>query len=89
MIDWENPCEWSKLKMVVDIDPETNIVELGDIIVSIETAKAQAKEYEHSIEREISYLALHGFLHLLGYDHMTDDEKRVMREKEESVLKIT
>ncbi|MEX1377344.1 MAG: rRNA maturation RNase YbeY [Eubacteriales bacterium] len=87
MINWNSPCEWSKLKMGVDIDPETKIVELGDIIISIETAKVQAIEYGHSIEREISYLALHGFLHLLGYDHMTDDEKSVMRKKEESVLK--
>ena len=86
MIDWQSPCEWSKLQMGTDIDPETGQVELGDILVSVETAKAQAEEYGHNIEREISYLALHGFLHLLGYDHMTDAEKSVMREKEESVL---
>ena len=59
---------------------------LGDIIISIERVKEQAKEYEHSFERELAYMLVHGFYHLRGYDHMEESEKRVMREKEENVL---
>lgn len=59
---------------------------LGDIIVSIEKVKEQAIEYGHSFERELSYLVTHGMLHLLGYDHMIDEEKTVMRAREEAIL---
>ena len=48
---------------------------LGDILISIETAKRQAEEYGHDFKREIGFLALHGFLHLLGYDHMTEEDE--------------
>ena len=56
---------------------------MGDIIISAETASRQAEEFGHGLEREIVYLAVHGLLHLLGYDHMTDEDKEVMRAKEE------
>jgi len=59
---------------------------LGDIIISIEQVKKQAVEYGHSFERELAYMLVHGFYHLMGYDHMVDEEKVVMREKEEFVL---
>lgn len=59
---------------------------LGDIIISIEQVKAQAKEYEHSFERELAYMVVHGFYHLMGYDHMEENEKQQMRKKEENVL---
>jgi probable rRNA maturation factor len=59
---------------------------LGDIVISLETAKRQAEEYGHSLEREVAYLATHGCLHLLGYDHLTEDEQKEMRLKEEEVL---
>jgi probable rRNA maturation factor len=59
---------------------------LGDIIISLETATRQAEEYGHSLERELSYLTVHGILHLLGYDHMTEDEKKEMRQEEEHIL---
>ena len=59
---------------------------LGDIIISIPKIKEQAEEYGHSYERELAYLTTHGMLHLLGYDHMIDEEKVVMREHEEKVL---
>ena len=59
---------------------------LGDIIISIDRVKEQAKEYEHSFERELAYMLVHGFYHLRGYDHMEEVEKKVMREKEENVL---
>ena len=59
---------------------------LGDIIISIPKIKEQAEEYGHSYERELAYLTTHGMLHLLGYDHLIDEEKVVMREHEEAVL---
>lgn len=59
---------------------------LGDIVISLPTAKRQALEYGHSFEREVAYLTAHGSLHLLGYDHMTDEDREVMREKEEAIL---
>jgi len=59
---------------------------LGDIIISLETATRQAEEYGHSLERELAYLTVHGILHLLGYDHMTEEEKKKMRQEEEYVL---
>lgn len=59
---------------------------LGDIIISLETAQRQAEEYGHTLEREIAYLMVHGLLHLLGYDHMDTEEKKVMRQKEEEIL---
>ena len=59
---------------------------LGDIIISIPKIKEQAEEYGHSYERELAYLTTHGMLHLLGYDHMIDEEKVIMREHEEKVL---
>ncbi len=59
---------------------------LGDIIISIEKVKEQAKEYEHSFERELSYMLVHGFYHLMGYDHIEEEDKKLMRPKEEKIL---
>ncbi len=70
-----------------DIDPETKLLMLGDIIICEDIAKEHAKEYNHSFERELCYLVVHGFLHLLGYDHMQEEDKIVMRALEEAVLK--
>lgn len=63
-----------------------NIDILGDIIISIEKVKEQANEYGHSFERELAYLITHGMLHLLGYDHMIEEEKAQMRKREEEIL---
>ncbi len=59
---------------------------LGDIYISIDKAKLQSKEYGHSLKRELCFLTVHGVLHLLGYDHIKEEDKKVMREIEESVL---
>jgi len=59
---------------------------LGDIIISAERAKAQSEEYGHSLEREIGFLFVHGFLHLIGYDHGDEASEAVMTEKQEAVL---
>lgn len=61
-------------------------VVLGDIIISVEKAKEQAEDYNHTLERELGFLAVHGFLHLLGYDHMTQDDEKVMFQKQEAIL---
>ena len=59
---------------------------LGDIYISIDRAREQAEEYGHSLLRELSFLAVHGFYHLLGYDHMTEEEEKIMFTKQEEVL---
>ena len=61
---------------------------LGDMIISIPRVEEQAIEYGHSFERELAYMVVHSFYHLLGYDHMEEDDKNVMRKKEEEVLSI-
>lgn len=68
------------------LDPETGMCPLGDMCISLELAKAQAKEFGHSTKREVGYLTIHSMLHLLGYDHMDEGEqKKQMREREEAI----
>ena len=59
---------------------------LGDIVISIKRVEEQAKEYGHSFERELSYMIVHGFYHLMGEDHIEEEDKLKMRAKEENVL---
>ena len=59
---------------------------LGDIVISIQRVEEQAKEYGHSFERELSYMLVHGFYHLMGYDHIEEVDKLKMRPKEEKIL---
>jgi len=61
---------------------------LGDIVISLEQVEEQAKEYGHSFERELSYMVIHGFYHLMGYDHIDEEDKKAMREKEENILNL-
>lgn len=68
-----------------DVDGDGKLF-LGSIAICTDVARAQAEEYGHSYERELFYLATHGVCHLLGYDHMTDEDKSQMRGKEERVL---
>lgn len=76
---WEPDEEWV-------IDEEEEWVPLGDIVISLPKAEEQAREYGHSIEREVGFLAVHGFLHLLGYDHETKEEEKEMFTKQEAIL---
>lgn len=70
-----------------DADPDTGLVPLGDMCISVERAHAQAEEYGHSFQREICYLCVHSVLHLLGYDHLDEGEmKRQMRGREEEIM---
>ena len=80
LVPGEHPDEY-------DADPDTGLVPLGDMCISVERARAQAEEYGHSFEREICYLSGHSVLHLLGYDHLEEGEmKRQMRAREEEIM---
>ncbi len=59
---------------------------LGDIVISVEQVEKQAIQYNHSFERELSYMIVHGFYHLMGYDHIKEEDKKEMRPKEEKIL---
>ncbi len=75
------PADWSAYR-----DPATGLVPLGDMCISLERAKAQAKEFGHSVKREVGYLTIHSVLHLLGYDHLDEGEqKKQMRDREEAI----
>ena len=70
-----------------DADPDTGLVPLGDMVISLERAEAQAAEFGHSVQREVCYLTVHSVLHLLGYDHMDEGTmKAQMRGREEDIL---
>ena len=75
------PADWSAYR-----DPDTGLVPLGDMCISLERAKAQAAEFGHSVKREVGYLTIHSVLHLLGYDHLDEGEmKKQMRGREEAI----
>ena len=69
-----------------EYDPEAGACLLGDVIISMDHVRAQAREYGHSERREAGYLLVHGLFHLMGYDHMTDEDKSRMRPMEEKTL---
>lgn len=72
---------------VSDEDFYDGYLSLGDIVISLERAKEQAEEYGHSFEREVGFLTCHSMLHLLGYDHIDEADRVIMRKKEEEILK--
>ena len=87
--------EYPKDKVFKDVYKDTKFNEiyldgdelvLGDMVLSLERAKEQSIEYNHSFNREVCYIVVHSILHLLGYDHMEDEEKKRMREREEEIL---
>lgn len=70
-----------------EVDPDTDAILLGDIVISLERAKEQAEEYGHSYRREVAFLLTHSLFHLLGYDHVdSEEDERVMFAKQEKVL---
>jgi len=70
-----------------DLDFSGDINILGDIVISLEQAQNQCEQFGHSLERELGYLVVHGMLHLLGYDHENEEEKKLMRKLEEKVMR--
>jgi probable rRNA maturation factor len=87
-IEYETPGDFSMLEdNIVDFfHPETGELLLGDIVISVDRAKVQALEYDHSLEREIAFLTAHSMFHLFGYDHMEEDERIRMEDKQKAVL---
>lgn len=69
-----------------EVNGEAESQLLGDLVISLERTAEQAKEYGHPFERELAYLTVHGCLHILGYDHMTEEDKKEMRTEEEFIL---
>ncbi|MDD7403386.1 MAG: rRNA maturation RNase YbeY [Butyribacter sp.] len=90
MVEYEIPGDFSHLDSVAAknmyFNLETSELLLGDIVISVERAREQAEEYGHSLSREIAFLTAHSMLHLMGYDHMEDDEREVMEKKQEQIL---
>lgn len=87
-VDYENPGDFSHVEDTFAdcFHPETGELLLGDIVISVDRAIVQAEEYGHSIEREIAFLTAHSMFHLFGYDHMEENERIIMEEKQNNVL---
>ncbi|MFA9465781.1 MAG: rRNA maturation RNase YbeY [Velocimicrobium sp.] len=89
MLEYETPGEFDWLEDYEDyFNPETGELILGDIMISMDKVWEQAKEYEHSVERELAFLAVHSLLHLCGYDHMEDRERIIMEQKQRDIMEI-
>ena len=87
MVDYEEAGNFDFLEDAMEcFNPETGELMLGDIVISKEKVISQAEEYGHSIEREYAFLIAHSMLHLFGYDHIEDDERVVMEEKQKEIL---
>ncbi len=88
MIEYPAPGEFGFLEEREDcFDPETGELALGDIVISKEKVIAQAEEYGHSVLREYAFLIVHSVLHLTGYDHIEDGERREMEEKQDEIMR--
>ncbi len=87
-VDYDAPCDFSHVEDEPNsyTDPETGELILGDMILCGERVFIQAEEYGHSVLREFSFLLTHSLLHLLGYDHETKEEEKIMFEKQEAIL---
>ena len=89
MLDFEDKKVFNEMYLNYDFDEtfkDGDELILGDMGLSLERALEQSEEYGHSYEREVSYLVVHSILHLLGYDHMEEDDKKRMRKREEEIL---
>lgn len=89
MNEYAAPGDFSDFDEYGTFHPETGELMLGDIVVSMDKVHSQAKEYGHSIERELAFLVAHSMLHLFGYDHMGDEERILMEKKQEEILEKT
>lgn len=87
-IEFDEPADFSTLEDTQPecFHPETGELIMGDIVISVERARSQAEEYGHSMLREIAFLMAHSMFHLMGYDHMTDEERNVMEAKQDALM---
>lgn len=88
MIEYETPGDFSGIREESDdlFDPESGELLLGDIVISKDKVMFQAEQYGHSPRREYAFLIAHSMLHLFGYDHMEDDERRIMEERQRKIM---
>ncbi len=88
MVDYESPSDFDHLEDMTNdyFNPETGELLLGDIVISVDKVKEQAEKYGHSETREMAFLVAHSMLHLFGYDHMEEDERLVMEQKQDEIL---
>ncbi|KAA8502544.1 rRNA maturation RNase YbeY [Mediterraneibacter catenae] len=88
MLDFDHPGDFSIIdEETADVfDPESGELMLGDIVISVDKVLEQAQEYGHSPKREYAFLIAHSMLHLCGYDHMDDEERKVMEEKQRAIM---
>ncbi len=87
MVEYETPGDFSNVEEdEMLFHPETGELMLGDIMISIDRVEEQAKEFGHSVERELGFLTAHSMLHLCGYDHMEEDERMVMEQKQREIM---
>lgn len=88
-LEWEAPADFESINvedLEMSVNPETELTILGEICLNKDRIISQAEEYGHSIKREYAFLIAHSMLHLLGYDHMKEDEAKVMEEKQAAYL---
>lgn len=89
MLEYPAPGDFSQMEESFGyFHPDTGEAMLGDIVLCVDKVKEQAMEYGHSVRREYAFLIVHSMLHLLGYDHMTEEEALVMEEKQEQILEV-
>ena len=84
--EYESPADFDGLEEQDVFNPETGEYILGDILISAEKVRSQAAEYGHSERRELAFLTAHSMLHLMGYDHEDEEERRIMEERQEAIL---
>lgn len=85
MAEYETPCDFEHVSEDC-FEPDTGEFMIGDIVLSLDKVVSQAKEYGHSQKREFAFLIAHSMLHLFGYDHMTEEEAKIMEEKQKKIL---
>jgi probable rRNA maturation factor len=88
MVDYDFPSDFDRLEDMANdyFNPETGELLLGDIVISIDKVIEQAEKYGHSENREMAFLVAHSMLHLFGYDHMEEEERQIMEQKQEEIL---
>ena len=87
LVEYDTPGEFDFLEEMDEcFNPETGELMLGDILISLDKVYEQANEYGHSVTREYAFLIAHSMLHLMGYDHMEEDEAKIMEKKQEEIL---